>query len=60
MLINEESETEDITKYVINEKKNVIYPNNLHYQKWEVFMTLVLIYSLFLTPYEIAFDFPDE
>ena len=42
-------------EYVRTRKRWVIYPNNKVYQLWDLFMTVTLILSCFLTPYEIAF-----
>jgi|APSaa5957512535_1039671.scaffolds.fasta_scaffold64758_2 hypothetical protein len=35
--------------------KYIIYPDNKVFQIWELFMTMVLLVSCFLTPVEIAF-----
>ena len=44
--------------FELHPKKNVIYPDNKWYQVWELFMTLILLTSCFLTPVEIAFTPP--
>ena len=41
--------------YVKSEKKNILYPNNPNLQRWELWITIVLVFSLFTVPWEIAF-----
>jgi len=53
-----QKEIKKSTEFVRNPKKNVIYPDNKWYQVWELFMTLILLTSCFLTPVEIAFTPP--
>ena len=45
-----------ITEFVRRPKENIIYPDNRMYQIWELFMTIILLISCFLTPVEIAFS----
>ena len=42
-------------EYVKTRKRWVIYPNNKIYYLWDLIMTVVLITSCFMTPYQIAF-----
>lgn len=43
------------TGFVEQPLKYIIYPDNKVFQIWELFMTLILLVSCFLTPVEIAF-----
>ena len=45
--------------YVLYHKSYIIYPNNVNFQRWEVFVIIMLIISCFLTPFEIAFPNDD-
>jgi hypothetical protein len=46
--------------YRMNQKSWIIYPENLYKANYEMLMTLILLITCIVTPYNIAFTSDDE
>ena len=49
------SEEEDDT-YLHQELTGIIFPNSFFKKRWDILMLIMIIYSIFVIPYKIAFD----